>query len=193
MGLKPQWKPPGFWKNLYNQVTFQFAFTWGTRLSKENIKKMLEKPKGLAKYALKTVIHNISELTGTEADDVRDLLEGIYRGKPDMIIENICDIIVDKAQDFTGIEIPKCINLFKNITLRRWSDARQDIHELGVEFVCHQCGVEEEEIMEFCNDPSVKTAVNICMGIVQEQASKICVFLAYIPPVELFDRRRLHS
>merc|ERR1712000_13179 len=185
------YKPPSFLENLKEQIMFQADFTWNTRLSRENIKRMISLPDGLASYACDTIIHNLCELTGTETDDVKDLFIGFGTGNPSMILENICDICVDKVQDFTGIEVPVCINLFKNICIMRWEDAKQDIKEIGLDVVCNQCGVEEEELKEFLKDPTAVTVVGICAGILKSQTENICPLIKYLPDFNINFRRRL--
>merc|ERR1711964_206344 len=123
-----------------NQALFQLDFTWNTRLSNANIKHMISFPDGLATYACDTIIHNFCKVTDLETDDVKDLFIGIGRGDP--------------RTDFMGLEVENCISLFKNICLRRWEEARQDIRKIGSDVVCKKCKLDDDELKEFLQDPT---------------------------------------
>merc|ERR1711964_423492 len=185
--------PPSFFQNIKNQVLFQVDFTWNTRLSNAELYRMIAKTDGLATYACDTILHNVCDLTGTETDDVKDLFIGLKTGNMRMAIENICDICVDKAQDITGIEARTCINLLKNVCLRRWKAARQDINKIGTDVVCRQCNIKQDELKEFIADPTAVTAVNICAGIMKTQIERVCPIIRCLPAFNIEFRRRLIS
>jgi len=182
---------PSILQNLKNQALFQLDFTWNTRLSNANIKHMISFPDGLATYACDTIIHNFCKVTDLETDDVKDLFIGIGRGDPRMILENICDICVDKVHDIMGLEVENCISLFKNICLRRWEEARQDIRKIGSDVVCKKCKLDDDELKEFLQDPTALTAVNICAGIMKSQIEIVCPFVKFLPGFDIEFRRRL--